>query len=350
MVGPHEYSHFGAQLAPAGDIDGDGLADVLVADNWNVYVIFGASDRALGRRSEVRVAAGYVPVMAAAGDIDGDGFGDIVVGDSAYNPSGRYGDYPGRALAFRGSADGLLPDPIWTVTGRPWVETDPHRPSDYVGAAIAAVGHGVVVGGRQLAYYPREDGGLASEPTWTPHETIVLPDGQGTLTPPFAAHAIALGDVTGDGIEDLVTSASHRLLMFPGTTAGFGDPAWDHQDTRANTIIAADLDGDGLGDIVAGDRILEHDEVYFQGYGYVHYYLSALSGLPAAASGTLEFALETGWYRASRALIGNAKAAADLDGDGSVELILGAPFDGDWGSTFERVYLPGRVLVFSVSP
>jgi len=119
--------HFGAAVAAAGDIDGDGLGDLLVGapaegdQPGRVLVYFG--DRARGLRPGAtvltRAAADgeadlggdrFGAAVASAGDVDGDGFADIIVGA----PGAGVG---GRAYVFRGSADGLVSAAFWRYDG-----------------------------------------------------------------------------------------------------------------------------------------------------------------------------------------------------------------------------------------
>ncbi len=83
-------------VAPAGDVDGDGLADILIDTSPSpgqrgvVYVVFGRVgfanlDLASPGARAVRIVrrGGGFPIVGAggAGDVNGDGFGDVIVTD-----------------------------------------------------------------------------------------------------------------------------------------------------------------------------------------------------------------------------------------------------------------------------
>jgi hypothetical protein len=78
---------FGTWVDSAGDVNGDGLADLIVASNQRVYVVFGKTSGAEINLSAV-AAGGIGGFMisqganrvASAGDVDGDGLADLIVG------------------------------------------------------------------------------------------------------------------------------------------------------------------------------------------------------------------------------------------------------------------------------
>lgn len=127
-------SHFGASVACAGDVDGDGLADVIVgaplADRAFVFL----GHPALGIE-ETPVELGVAGVTAAdlgvavagAGDVDGDGYFDVIVGA----PAAALGF--GRAYVFSGGAAGLSTTPSAELAGM-----DPSG-ADF-GRAVAGLG------------------------------------------------------------------------------------------------------------------------------------------------------------------------------------------------------------------
>jgi hypothetical protein len=90
-LGEGDYAYAGTVLGPAGDVDGDGNADVLIGsygyDGFRgaAYVVRG--DMATGSLSAAYAKlVGYDPAdlsgtsVAGRGDIDGDGSVDVVVG------------------------------------------------------------------------------------------------------------------------------------------------------------------------------------------------------------------------------------------------------------------------------
>ncbi|MEZ4649610.1 MAG: FG-GAP-like repeat-containing protein [Candidatus Eisenbacteria bacterium] len=90
--GESTYAHFGATLGTAGDVNGDGYADVIVgADEYfgrsrrrRAYLFYGHFTGLSAEpawRTEGNIAfASFGTSVATAGDLNGDGFSDLVVG------------------------------------------------------------------------------------------------------------------------------------------------------------------------------------------------------------------------------------------------------------------------------
>lgn len=107
---------FGVSLAPAGDLDGDAFPDLFVAvkqralDSGRLHALSGADGRVLYSRGSPNAqkgdefGIGFINGLAAAGDLDGDGRADVLVGASGED---ELGNNAGRAYTFSG-ADGKL--------------------------------------------------------------------------------------------------------------------------------------------------------------------------------------------------------------------------------------------------
>jgi hypothetical protein len=85
-------------IAPAGDVNGDGLADILTRDtnNANATIYAGSSGPPI---ATFPLEGGGTANAAAAGDVDGDGYSDILVGVPSYTGSQAQ---QGRARLYRG--------------------------------------------------------------------------------------------------------------------------------------------------------------------------------------------------------------------------------------------------------
>lgn len=130
---PGHSALLGTKVATAGDVDGDGIADLLVADpEWAVdeedWAAGGAAALYRGPLTGVvafsNATARIVPssryfdglgaAVAGAGDVDGDGFGDVLVGAPGYGwDTDGDGDLcagPGATWVFRGPLAGNIDD------------------------------------------------------------------------------------------------------------------------------------------------------------------------------------------------------------------------------------------------
>src|SRR6185436_18950919 len=109
----------------AGDVNGDGYADVIVGaslydngqtDEGKAFVYLGsaaglASTPAWSAESDQAFAHFGVSV-GTAGDVNGDGYADVIVGADMYD-NGQTNE--GRAYVYLGSASGLSLTAAWTA-------------------------------------------------------------------------------------------------------------------------------------------------------------------------------------------------------------------------------------------
>ena len=128
--------------ATAGDVNGDGYADVIVGayaydngqtDEGRAYVYWGprpgSPDRPRGPPRATRPSASFGWSVATAGDVNGDGYADVVVGALGYD-NGQTDE--GRAFVYLGSATGPVASPAWT--------TESDQASAYLGYSVGTAG------------------------------------------------------------------------------------------------------------------------------------------------------------------------------------------------------------------
>jgi hypothetical protein len=313
--------HAGAWIAAAGDVNGDGLADVLVgtaeshhlgagrpAPTWNAYVVFGRRrlgggalclDR-LGRRGLriVRHGGAGFGAGAGAGDVNGDGLDDIVLGTGTAEEAGG-----GR---------------VWIIPGRRRGGTvDVGRPG---AAAVLRAPGGVRFGRSVAAAGDLDHDGLAdvlvSEPGWVP------PGGEfGT-----GRVVVVFGSRHLRGFDIAASARRTMQIIGPGpfhlAVPGIGDRLYGPEFGQA-LAAAGDVDGNGRPDVaISAPYLGGRDGGAFVVTG--PFARGASIDLRTAPAGSYRIAgaggQVQGWALA---------AAGDQDGDGLGDLLVGELAGGD---------------------
>lgn len=205
-------SYFGQSIAGAGDIDGDGFADTIIgapaatSSQGRAYLIRGGA--AIASKPDATLSGAgsfqtFGSAVASAGDVNGDGYADVVVSSSASTAD------TGAVYVFMGSAQGLSTQPIEILDG---LENTCGTFPVVVASAGDVNGDGyadLVVGksregnSRQGVVYTFF--GAASGIATAPSLTLTGTDGQDEA---FGFAVGSAGDVDGDGFGDLVVGAS----------------------------------------------------------------------------------------------------------------------------------------------
>ena len=213
LAGP-DGGDAGAAVASPGDLDGDGLADLVVgapgaAEAGVVYVLYGPVATGALDDADARLSGGAAgdhagAAVAALGDVDGDGLPDLLVGAPGLDPSPDLVD-AGGAYLVRGPAlgDTALADAHCTLLG--------DAAGQAAGTTVAALGDLDGAGRGDAAI----GGSAAADRAW-----VLLAPFAGTIALTYAeitvvggamdapGHGLAGGaDADGDGAPDLLVGS-----------------------------------------------------------------------------------------------------------------------------------------------
>lgn len=316
-----------------GDLDGDGFGDLVVGapgdprDRSVVprVMIFRGSGGELGDLPDVVLegeqGSGFGRALAI-GDLDGDGRAELAVGSpTAAADAGEIGLFTGLPGASEPVARLPAGEPGslggWSLVA---ADLDGDGADELIVGAPAAGSLRVVEFGPGLQVRGSRD---------------IAPDAP--MGSRFGHSLGVAGDADGDGLADVGVGAP-QLRADDGQTGGgvfllsstglrLLHRSEGVRDSRLGwSIDGGDLDGDGLGDLVAGAPREGPQAGSNQGR------LVVLTGLGAASPTVRELDAPV------RDLLGGAVAIADVDGDGAPELAAG------WGDPVRSFYPPGVVL------
>ena len=298
FTGESDYARVGTEVASAGDVDGDGLSDLLLSgelrdvtdslyQDGRVYLVSGrASWAPLTSLADADVHLQGTSISAAGlalagADVTGDGYSDAIIGA----PYGA--GYRGQVFVVAGSATGI--------------------PSDDLANASVVI--------------------------------------EGEASFDLLGWTVAEGDVTGDGVADLAvgaatadgdTPSAGRVYLFEGGDSMVGTPDplaayegdWD-QHQLGTGLLLADATGDGTDDLVVG-AVQAHQGLVTMG-GRVYVVAGRAGAWPkgptiAEASDAMVFATTPNTY------LGKGLGVGDIDGDGTPDLVAGTGFT-DAGAT-----------------
>ena len=294
--GDSDDSRLGFTLAPAGDVNCDGIADLVVgAPGWNgfqgrVRVFYGSSSAPYfdqqqadwireGQSQNSQGVSINTPFLgggiASAGNVDGDtnqgnDCDDLLVGAPFRKLDNQSGQFYGRTYLFRGSSSGLGQSPSWSKNGidgsRFGIDVAGIGDVDDDGLDdIAAGGWSWTVSGEQRGKVFVYHGSSQSS---TGLESNTAFEASGEIEGAQFSISLDGADLNNDAYSDLVVGADKwsdpsaqntnpqgRVRVFFGTANGLQEAWTENRQQResrfGNTVATGgDIDDDGNHDLV----------------------------------------------------------------------------------------------------
>ena len=337
LDGEATYDRSGGSVSAAGDINGDGIDDLIIGapganpDNtYNAgssYVVFGKNTASEGEFPAALALGDFTGTdgfrldgqganddsggsVSAAGDINGDGIDDLIIGAAGANPNGSSFDAGSSYVVFgkNTATEGQFPGSLALGDLR---GTDGFRLD---GESVERSGRSVSTAG-DINGDGIDDlivGAPGAWPNGTPNAgSSYVVFGKNTATEGAFPATLALGSLSG--------SDGFRLDGEAGNNSG------------QSVSAAGDLNGDGIDDLIIGAPNANPNGVTSAGSSYVVF------GKNTGTEGEFPASLALGSLNGTDGfrLDGEARAydrsgtavsgAGDINGDGTDDLIVGAP-------------------------
>jgi len=275
-----------------GDVDGDGDLDLL-AGNWGqtnrLYLNNGTASPFSGVTGADISSDAHSTSSIDLGDMDGDGDLDLLAGN--WGQTNRLYLNDGNSNPFNGVTGSNISDDAYLSHSIALADVDGDGDLD------------LVVGDRGQTNSLYLNNGTAD-----PFGSVV---GTDISSDAHSTYSVTLGDVDGDGDLDLVAgnyNQTNRLYLNNGTADPFSgvsgsDISSDTHET--NSVVLADVEGDGDLDLVVGNYTDRVNRLYLN-------------------NGTADpFSGVSGTDISSDAHYTTSIALGDVDGDGNLDLVVG---------------------------
>ena len=319
LTGETGGNSFGHSVASAGDVNGDGYSDLIAGapgystNTGRAYIFFGGAS--MNNTADVtftgEATSNYFGFsVSSAGDVNGDGYGDVIVGAYGYS-SGR-----GKVYIYFGGAsmNNVVDVSMIGETSANWfglsVSSAGDFNSDGYSDVIAGAPYINSNTGKAYLYYGGASMNNAADLTFAGE----------TTSNNFGWAVATAGDANGDGINDIIigapsyNSATGRVYLYYGSTSPEinADVIMTGESTGFyfgySVSTAGDFNGDGYSDLLVGSYEMGRAYIFFGGISMNNTYDVSMTGEGGSCVG----------YSVS--------SAGDFNGDGFSDVIISCPY------------------------
>ena len=346
------------------DVDGDGVDDLVLGGHSGVFLVYGPASISFELNStyadvilEDGTSGSFYGDAVETGDVDGDGLADLLVG-APYQTGAYYQE--GAALLYLGSSVGTLEA---TYEGTNYadrfafdIDIVPDTNGDGYDELLMGAPENDTYGTGYGAAYMQLGGTAFSDITMS--NSTAPTDAWFRTSATYATSRLGygvggVGDIDGDGYGDVGMSAywangtggsssayGGRVAIFFGPVSGNhywhnGDVivTGEYTERLASFIGGDDLDGDGQNDLLLGT---EDSHVHYSNAGgALVFYGPMTSGTTMASTDANVIMTPTAAYDR----LGSDMAVGDMNDDGTPDLIVGASYDAVSSYRDGAVYL-----------
>ncbi len=403
LIGAAANDQLGAVAVAAGDVNGDGIDDIIVnavlADpngsaSGAAYVVFGTRTMpaspfevsSLNGSNGFRLAGKKADDLAtrdvsAAGDVNGDGFDDLLLGAPFTSPEGNFS---GTAYVVFGKASGFAATvQLSNLNGNNGFRIIGRKAEDFAGGSIAAAGDvngdgldDILVGASGEDPHGSRSGAayviFGKKSGWNAKFKLTAINGnngvrlKGTAAQDyFGGEVSGAGDINGDGFDDIMVGAA-GVDLTPGVEPGFvyvmfGKGGGFNAAIEASALTGAkgfriagpehesglgyalagggDINGDGFDDILLGANKADYN-VSPVGVSYV------IFGKSAAFTSPFDLAAldGTNGFHLNGVFANDSSGRAvatgfDINGDGFDDMVVGSPSADPNGNASGRTHV-----------